>query len=454
MRPPHYAFYVLTDELTPDAIRELIHGLGLDETWLRISDTSARYDGQPLRQVELYDLDSGEPVFAEELGPTLAEDGRSALTVGSHPEEKEVAFALYEDGEVSFMWAGEIDDFEAEDEAGNEHKGREGFEHVFRDLTGASFEDFLGAASVRPDAGELADEETLLLLRGRYVGLPPGLDRTPELHSFHEVDLDPEESDEDRMALVLLDLRLTEELWQNQPADAVSAFLEAIAPLRERVLGPLAAAMPEVRQFVLEQPSDKPLAEAPDAPLLAYELLAASTAIAFVGGHRVSYFDERLFPLLALKESNDLERVIGDELDEIAGHGLLSAMCEVLPYSVPEGQMLESIGDDELAPLASWALDEEGGYEGSIFLLDPKRLLEMMGAFSEEAFDEECQRFADAWCALASDGAQDSQAWRDARAESDAEERAEFDLLRSELLMLLALSEVNHLQPAILFYGR
>lgn len=454
MRPPHYAFYALADELTPDAVRELIHDLGLDETWLRVCETTASYEERALLQIELYDLDTGEPVFAEEIGPTLAAEGRTALTVGSHPEEKEIAFALYEDGEVSFMWAGELDDFEAEDEQGNEHKGKEGFDHVFSDLTGARFDDYLDAPSVRPDAGEMADEETLLLLRGRYIGLPPGLERAPEIHSFHEADLDIEESDEDRMALLLIDLRLTEELWKNQPAGAVSAFLEAIAPLRERVLGPLAGAFAEARQFIGEQPPNQPLAGAADPPLTAYELLAMATAIAFVGGHRVSHYDERFFPLLSLKEGGDLERVIGDELDEITGRGLLSAMCEVLPYSVPEGEMLESIGDEELAPLAPWALDDDGGYEGSIFLLDPKRLIESLGEFSRQDFDVRCERFTSAWCGLASDGEGDAEAWRQARFDRDAEERAEFDMLLSELTMLLAISQVNHLHPAILFYGR
>ncbi|MBW2735064.1 MAG: hypothetical protein JRH20_22005 [Deltaproteobacteria bacterium] len=454
MQPPHYAFYALADELSLDAVREIIHDLGLDESWLRITETTACYEERPLLQIEIYDLDTGEPVFAEEIGLTLAAEGRSALTVGSHPEENEVAFALYQDGELSFMWAGDPDDFEAEDEEGNEHKGRSGFEHIFSDLTGARFDDYLQATSVRPDAGDQADDQTLLLLRGRYVALPAGSERVPELHSFHEAELDIAESDEDRMALLLLDVRLVEELWKNQPAATVSAFLEAIAPSREGVLGPLTGAFSEVRQFIGEHPSDQPLATTNTPPLTAYELLAMATAIAFSGGHRVSHYDERFFPLLSLNPGGDLERVISDELDEIADLGLLSAMSEVLPYSAPEGQMLESIGDEELAPLAPWAVDDQGGYEGSIFLLDPKRLITSLGAFSEVNFGARCEQFAAAWCQLASDGKEDSQAWREARFARDAEEHAAFDMLRNEFAMLLALSQVNHLQPAILFYGR
>lgn len=485
-RPPHYAYYVLADQVSIEQVHELLHGLRLDEAWVRVIETTARYEEHPLLQVELYDLDEGLPIYADEIGPTLSAESRVAFSVGFHEEDGEAALGLFASGEVAFMWAGQLTDFEAEEEEGGaKHLGEAGFRAVFTDLIGHPLEDFLDAATVDPEVAEVADEHTDLLLRGRFMGLPAGLPREIQLFRFHQADEDEDEDDdddddddglvaddngdvigvlpddddddddeeaEDHVALVLFDLRLAEHLWKEAPAQEVGQFLEAIEPLKAKVLGPVTEALEGARQWVATQPPERPLALSRQPDLATFEVLAMASALAYYAGTPVERFDEQFLPLLAMTQGNPPSaEAVRDSLDEIEELGVLSAMAEVLPYSVPEGALLECFDDDEVKPLAAWAAEGDE-YEGSIFLVDLERLISNLAAFDVEQLRARAEAFLRVWFEVAPGGFDAFDSWR-AEREIDEFEWDVFQAELDELRHVLSLLGRNSLQPALVFYG-
>jgi hypothetical protein len=461
MKEPHYAFYVLAEELEPPKIREILHALHLDQVWIRIVETGARYEDCALWQIEIFDVTHGQPVFDENIGKGLSSDERTALIVGIDPEEDEVACGLYLDGEEAFVFAGSVDEFEARDEeTGQEYKGKDGFYEFFKVLTEASFDDFIKDPAVQPEARELADDSTALLLRGRVMRVPEGAERDEDVCIFHDVqqwqdeDENPVvegEPDSDRVALVMLDPDLMRFLWDEAPAAQVATFLEAIAPVAPKVLGPLAGALDEAQKLVAQRPQDAPLGSANAPDLLCYEVISLATALGYLAGDSVAFYAERLLPLLSIGPDPASSAIIKDSVDEIADLPIYAAMTEVMPYSVPESELMECIADEELAPLAPWAL-RDGTYEGSLFLLDTRRLEQLLDEFSPEGLDRLADAFMQSWQPLARPELT-IEAWKEERAELDGHERLHVGLLMAELAYLLALKRYNDLQPALLFYS-
>lgn len=458
-RSPHYAYYVPSENIEQDTIREVLHGIGLDQAWVRILPAEARYEDHPLIQIEIYDLSEGVPIFAEEIGPKLSQAAALSLVVGIDESDDEAALMLCQNGEQAFAWAGSQEEFQAEDDEGNELKGAEGFRHVFKELIGHGFEDFLAACPRNDEAREVADEHTDLLLRGRFMGLPEGFPRIGDLFIFHqedELDDDEREGDhdddeQDQVALVLLDLRLTQVLWTESTAQEVSQFLQAIEPIKGKVLGPLAGDLEAAKEWVASQPPSRPLEQAPHPDLTTYEVLAMATALAFTGGTSTQRFDERLLPLLSLGEGQITGSIVKDSLEDIEELGVLSAMAEVLPYSVPEGELLECFADEELRPLADWAV-QGNQYEGSLLRVDIQRVAELLQQFDVDTLKAKAEAFGRAWFEAAPGSVTSYDAWQAVRPQDEAD----WDRLLiqvGELRLVISLLSVNNLQPALLFYG-
>jgi hypothetical protein len=461
MDTPLFAYYTPTTEHTTESIQETLLRTQLDECWMRIRPTEhASRNGDPLLMLQMYDLRTGAPANVPDVGEMLSAEGRTAFLVGAaDPEAESAAFEIYRDGETAFSWAGELEGFDAQLPNGQRYSGRDDFFRAFAELAGVGWQQLLDDAGQAGAVEEEADINTDLLLRGRVVGLPAGIPRRPEVFFFHyaeqveegaEAEAEAEEDEPgDRMALALLDLRLVEHLWNEAPAEAVLSFLKALESVQGAVLGPLAHALPRAIAYVEEQDLTQPMAAVAQRELIVYELLAMASSAAFQTGDTVDYFDQCFLPLLSLTDDPVNEAAVRASLDEIQGLDVLHAMAEVLPYHVPEGELLESLDDSELAPLVDWALGDDGEYEGSLFLLDLKRLSGLVQRFDSDAFSERIEAFLSAWTATRAQ----SEEPEEHRAQ-DEMELARFSHHFEELQILLALCEANQLQPALFFYGR
>ena len=464
MTLPHYAYYVLAEQRSADELRQLLLELGLERAWTRVVPVRPCFQGQALLQLEITDLETGLPIFAEELGPALAAEDRIALIVGA--DEEEVAFSLFADGETTLMWGGPAEDFEAEDEDGKVYSGAAGLRELFAQLVGEPWEAFFSAEQTAPDARNVADAGTTLALRGRTVAIPEGFARNAQAFYFHESDdYLPANDDEaletsddawegdERVALVLLHPELLEAFWQELPAAAIVAFFEALAPERERVLGPLAGSFDEALDFFASLPADKPAAQCPTPDLLAFEVLAMGTSLGYGLASSVADFDERFLPLYALGGASQPEvntKAIEDQLAEINELGALAALTEALPYRVPEGQLLECIDDSHLGPLAPWAQEPDGSYAGSLFLLQPQALASLRAGFSKERLRGLETALLRTWHRLVQPMLAFDD-WRQQRPH-DQDDWRHFEAQDHELSELMRLGAANELALALVFY--
>jgi hypothetical protein len=468
MTTPIHAFYLRSDQHTRETIRDILLELHLDQLWLRVSTLEGvRWGGVPVIQLELYHLREGMPVLPEALGAALAYKERSALRLSIDSTRTTVGYELFQDGKPGPVWAGNIETF-GQDPSERKKKGAaEGpaaFIEMFTSELGLDLAALLDADPVTEQAAQRALKGTEALVRGRFVQLVPGMGRWAELFTFHdrhddeeraETDTDADTdtgTDEEHVALVALDLKQAERLWRRSPASMVYQFLRLVEPIRRSVLGPLASVLPEVLTIVQNHPPEAPLAAAEDPDPTVFEVLAMATALVYMVGDRISYHDDRFFPLLSLAEGAIPRGALQDSVDEIAPLGLLTAMTEVLPYKVPEGQMIEAIADEELAPLAPWAVREDS-YEGAIFLLDATRLGALVEAFDIERFKERAHEFRAAWCAVADPDGGSVEEWATPREERDTEEMDRFEDTFVELQHTLALASLNGLTPALVFYS-
>lgn len=478
---PLYAYFVPVDAHDEESLQRAILSTHLDECWMRVCPLDI---GQGYTMLELTDLESGAGLTVEGLGEALSSDGRRVYRVlDGDPEQQSAAFEVFEDGERAFAWAGHFDSFDVNVDGLGRRMYREGFDEAFAALVGVPWDEIVPAAregqspmmemvpleadeDAEPgedeDEGlalELADEHTDLVLRGRLMGIPEGMPRMPQLFRFHDVSQleddeavpthDEEDEDDEHMALVLLDPGVTNLMWAEAPAGEALRFLEAMGPLQAKVLGPLAHAMPEVLEAVRQHDLERPLAAAEQRDLLVYEVLSMASATVFATGASVADHDERFLPLLSLSPIEPPDEALRASLAEISGRGVLSAMAEVLPYSVPEGEMLDCFADGELSPLAPWAVGEDGVYEGSLFHVDLERLARLVVDFEPEPFLARVRGFLERWNGMLGVDGFDEQLM----ALHDLE-LMWFQQRLQELQLVLALADVNRLRPALLFYSR
>lgn len=456
-----HAYFVHPDQWNHQEICQTLHNLALDEIWFRILDGPNNSKATPLLQLELYDLEDGTPVFVEQLLFALSDDGKSALHLSVDSDDGVVALQCFSDQTPQIRWSDRPANFKSEnvDPPGERPypQGEAGLDQMLTDEMHVSWNE-LQTMTVSEEAADVADESTALLLRGRIVKPPNGQLRDGSLHSFHETDI-TSDGEEDHLALIALEPKALEDLWTQQPAGQVLGFLQMISTVRQKVLGPLAHVLNEVGLHIEGGGQlDKPLVEAEHPELLNYEILAMSTAVAYWGGIPVNYFDERLIPLLSICESEINESALADALPEIEDLGLLSAMTEVLPYSAPEGSLLESFDDTEVAPLAPWAVKDDS-YEGTLFLLNTERLLTMLQRFDETQLQSKANAFLQIWAKLRfppdEGGAEgDLESWLVEREDLDNNDWQDQVHLLNRLRAILEFSKLNELKPALFFYGK
>jgi hypothetical protein len=428
---PWVAHFVSSSGDDRDRLRRILLELQLDRVWLHTAER--RLGPRRWLQVETYDLRTGQPLVLDLLAERLSSEGRAFQLVA---DGRWARYRLFQEGRLVAADEGMVDD--------------PTFGGRCLERLGCPWDELAGAAGRDERSAEIAAEGTEVLVRGRLLALPPGTPRWPQLFTFHARNGAPQR---DQLSLVLLDLARAEQLCR-QPAAEVLRFLAVIEAVGPAVLGPLHGALAEVRSLLAQVDDQQPPAALAATHPLIYEVLAMGTALGYGLGDELSYFDERFFPLLSLADS-EMGRPIEDGLDEIAELGVLSAMVEVLPYSVPEGELLEAFADGEIAPLPRPSGDSAEHhaehYEGSLFLLDHRRLAGLVQAFDGEALARRAQRFLRQWH-RAMEVETDFDRWCAQREAIDGDEILRFSETASELKVLLALAEVHQLRFGLLFY--
>jgi hypothetical protein len=188
----------------------------------------------------------------------------------------------------------------------------------------------------------------------------------------------------------------------------------------------------------------------------ALELCALAASRAFASGEARAFWDERVLPMFALAATDP--KIDSSEVEDLDDcDSILHAIVEVLPYSAPpsgEGSLLHSIADDEIAPLAPWAQAGEE-YAGSVFLVKPDRLLQIVRGLDGNKLRELINKFEHAWYRAARPGHPEGDAfetWRKVKAEEGQKDVERFVKNWTELRIVLELAAANQLLVGLLFY--
>jgi hypothetical protein len=106
-----------------------------------------------------------------------------------------------------------------------------------------------------------------------------------------------------------------------------------------------------------------------------------------------------------------------------------------------------------LAPLAPWAAQENGEYEGSLFLLNPQRLHQLISDFEIDDLKNKIRVFQKVWYEAKSNPEESWEQWIEARKDKDSMALSRFEDTFVELQHVLALADINQLSLALIFYS-
>ncbi len=424
-----------TTSLTPEFIEETVRKRGRP-VLLRI----APLDKLGLTQVEVCDVNDGLPSEDPELVAQLSVRNPVTFVHVNHEADQAIIHS-FDDGK-----------------AGESFIGKPGpeFEQKLVDRLGHGLE-ALHAADDQSRAGiGIIASRTAALLPGRTLPLPMGMPSALGSFAFHDSGGDPNEEVE-RCAFFAFDRPLVDAL-SNTPGNELAGVVEASSAQRKG-----ADEDPNTKQIisVLRALGDRTLkdAEPADRPMLvrAIEMLVLGSGRIFAGGDRATYWDERILPLLSLKDSEPV--VDNDDLDALTEtESLLHALVEVVPYDSPPGgpgEVIESIGNAELSPLLP-QLAVGGSYAGSVLRLDATRLRDAVRQLDGERLSSAVAKLERAWYSRKTGQAPEGDAFQAFRRERGEPGQPDIDrVLRhlSELRIVLEVAEVNDLDVALAFYG-
>src|SRR5262249_38114818 len=147
------------------------------------------------------------------------------------------------------------------------------------------------------------------------------------LNTFHFHDQGHGLDEGERLAVFAFDGRAVRRFSQ-APGDELAAAVQALPPAW---FGPLRHER-EAAIARLQALGARP----PGADVRALEVYALACACAFAGGDSVSYWDERVLPLITL--GSGLPVVEPGDVDDLADTAsVLHALVEVMPYAAPPG---------------------------------------------------------------------------------------------------------------------
>jgi hypothetical protein len=442
-------------EHSADSLRQVLLQVGLDGAWLRVAAVTASQNGGAglgLLCAEVTAFASDQAVGDLTTLRALSEGGRTAFFLAFLGTEDRVAYEVYRDGARVGGWEGVRREYPAavDPAAGDaESNSQRAFNAIFRGHTGLDFDAILGSDAARPimDHGTRAGTEAFFL--GRRLKVPEGTSKLLDLFRFRDRG---GAAPGDHMAFLALDIAAATRVLKNAPAGTLAQVLGRLDEGAAHRIGPFTHAVQEVAAEAAAMPAEEPAASAdPSVDLI--ELVAMGHMGGCTAGDTVEYFDQVFFPLLNLYDVEKVPPFWEEEVCSLEEYGCLRAMAEVLPYAAPEGQLLESFGDEEVKPLSPGHVSG-GEYAGSVFLVDRARLGVLLGNFDGESFMEKLEKFRSAWwrAAYPDEPVDGYRAWRLARDPLDREDVARFATTLAEFKAMVGLCDENRLELAVVFY--
>jgi hypothetical protein len=423
---------VAAEEHDEESIRKVVVQRGYGDSWLRVAPLAGEAEG--LVQVELFSPD-GLPRIDPALVADLSDgDRRATFFPVNHTAKQALVHSFVGGKQVGEGgWVGDPSELDA-------HLGPA----VGKTLAQIA----AGDDGTREGLGSSASH-TFALVRGRSFTVPIGVSMGLHSFGFHDR-FSRHHKEPDRVALIAFDPKSVRHVWRGTPGAEVAA---RIATLPTGVVGPLRGVR-DAAVSALASLGDKTPEEGQLRSVIAYELATLSECYLFASGEATTYVDERFLPMFTLGHG-DPAIDDAEEAEELESRGsVLDAMAEVLPYSSPEGAMLEQIADEELTPLAPWG-NEEGEYVGSIFQLSDERLRKLLVDSDRQEMAGRIDRFYRAWYRSQYESMTEVlfQNWRHKMDDKGARDTERFLLDWAEWRTVLAIAHQNHLQTALVFYG-
>ncbi|MBI5480955.1 MAG: hypothetical protein HY906_19000 [Deltaproteobacteria bacterium] len=458
MDPRHLrieGYFTREAEHSADSLRQVLLQAGLDGAWLRVTEVTASQNGDAalgLLCAEVTAFGSDQAVGDLTTLRALSEGGRTAFFLAFAGNEDRVAYEVYRDGARIGGWQGVRREYPAVVDPGAgdaESSAQRAFNAFFRGHTGLEFDALLGSDAAWPimDHGTRPGTEAFFL--GRRLKVPEGTSKLLDLFRFRDRG---GAAEGDHMAFLAVDIAAATRVLKNAPAGTLAQVLGRLDEGAAYRIGPFTHAAKEVAAEAAAMPAEEPAANAdPSVDLI--ELVAMGHTGGGTAGDTVEYFDQVFFPLLNLYDLEKVPPLWEEEVASLEQHGCLRAMAEVLPYAAPEGQLLDSFGDEEVKPLAPGHVSD-GEYSGALFLVDRARLRVLLGNFDGASFMEKLEKFRSAWWRA---GHRDEPvahylAWRQARDPLDREDIERFATTLAEIKAVVGLCDENRLEMAVVFY--
>jgi hypothetical protein len=450
-------YFARDSEHDADSLRQVLLQTGIDGAWLRVAAVKASQNGGAglgLLCAEVTAFGSDEPALDGATLRALSERGRTAFSVTFAGNEDRVSYEVYRDGARVGGWEGVRREYPTPVDPGAsddvETRSHRAFNATFRGHAGLDFDALLGsdAAWQITDHGSRPGTEAFFL--GRRLQVPAGTSKLLDLFRFR--DRGGTTEGEDHLAFLGLDLAAATRVLKSAPAGTLAQVLGRLDESAAYRIGPFTHAVQEVAEEAAAMPAEEPVANA-DPSVDLVELVAMGHTGGCTAGDTVAFFDQVFFPLLNLYDVEKVPPFWEEEVTSLEQYGCLRAMAEVLPYAAPEGQLLDSFGDDEVKPLSPGHV-KDGEYLGAIFLVDRARLRVLLGNFEAPGFLEKLEKFRSAWWRAGHHDEPTAQyaAWRQVREPIDREDIDRFAMALAEMKALVGLCDENGLELAVVFY--
>ncbi len=439
-------YLVRKDQHSPDTVRNVLRREGIGRVWLAFVEVEVR--GVPWLAFSMTTLrdegnDGGWPMMVPRVAEVLSEGTATALELIVAPDGLELFFSVFREGE--------------------------------RQSRGRVLPESDDPATSLLDGEELAEQEALRSLTAQLAGpgceaffarrqfaVPEWTDRSVDLFRFserHGKGIEQEDGGKGggRACFVALDLeQLKQQVRGAKSGELIKVLNHYRVGHRARLLGPMQGDLHPVVDRLRRLPVGTPTERIPEL-LDLLELLAMVHTWASTPGNRVAYLDEVFFPLLNLNVGDAMPPLDDEEVENLASMPLPHAMADILPYGCPEGDIMESFDDGELAPLGgvlelTEALD--GDDDGAVWLVDHSRLMQRLRALDPDQFGQTVEAFIrHMWNFENYRWSGDQEAWLANRLEMDQPELTSFFNTANELQTLIEMCERNGLRLGVLFYA-
>ena len=351
-----------------------IVGLSRADVLLRMAPLEA----VGLVQIEVCDAVTGLPCAAPELVAALSEHGRATFLHVNH-EAKQAFAHTFARGQAEESFAGEPG---------------ERMETELERRVGVRLQALLDADDGTRLGIGIAASRSTCMRGGEVLIIPIGTPTGLNSFSFHDGGRDSEKGGL-RMALFAYRADVVAAALDRIPCGELAQKIEA-APAGS--YGPLEGLREEVTRQLRSHEATELSESESQLRVRAHELAAFGDALVFAGGEPVAYWDERMLPVFSLSEGAPV--IDRDDVAELAAcRSILDAMVEVLPFAAPpggEGTLVASISDEAVRPLVD-LFSPSGEYEGAVFGLLYRELLERVRTLDGEKLSAMIARFERVW---------------------------------------------------------